>query len=932
MSPNPASPFEQSILSAPAPRITAMADGTESPRSCPSTPGSSEMLARFRAFELMAGKTYRIAKRSDLFATDDWSCVALRFSKHQYIVYPEYEPQMSAFVEQIGHVNCEAALTMTTEVCRAVTASLPPGTTELALTADDRVQVVESMFSLGTSRKAQGACFIRSEGRLIVWTDRVEDLVEHANDTEGKMVNFVWQKAGANRFGTATPAPGDASPPEIFERVATPASPVPAVQKPNPARPSLLWRGSSSGLGYNPFRSSRSLASVATPAENVEDEKRPSDSTTSLEPVHQQGVMESGRRQVLLGPFYTGCAVAINLLMISIFVRGTLVTCLLDGSWTRMIIVVLVLPVYFLVSMFFCDTVVAIIAHLIMPVSQLHGNGLYFSGERPRRITGNVLPHVTVQMPVYKEGLESVLMPTIESLKKAVATYELQGGTANILVSEDGMQLFDAVEQDIRRDYYDRNNIGWVARPKHNSDGFIRKGRFKKASNLNFTCSLSMRVEQIMNDLRPEAQARKPLHLMWSAEDEKSLYTVALEQAIEEGGNRAWASGDIRIGDYILIIDSDTRVPEDCFLDSVSEMEHSPEVGVLQHCSGVMYVANNYFEALIGHFTKMVNYSISWVVANGSMAPFVGHNAFMRWSAVQEVSFVDDEGDRCIWAWDMVSEDFDMSLRLVVKGYIVRWATWSKDGFLEGVSLTPDDEVNRLQKYGWGCSEIMLNPISQWWRKGPFAKMFLKWLFSSVALSAKFSTLSYMFSYLAIAISLPVTVALFVLQGFFYPEVDHIFLTSFQVWVAVVVVYGVGGTIGLVISRARSKHETIARALYDHLKWMPSLIIFFIGVGYHVLMALIAHPVGYNMSWAATLKDIESSNFWRELPAILKKYWHCLLVNSAIVVGVVLCTTPILPMEWRVDGVYLLFPPLLLAIGHILYPFLLSPYIMSFQF
>jgi len=51
-------------------------------------------------------------------------------------------------------------------------------------------------------------------------------------------------------------------------------------------------------------------------------------------------------------------------------------------------------------------------------------------------------------------------------------------------------------------------------------------------------------------------------------------------------------SGNVRFGDYILIIDSDTRVPRDCLLDSVSEMEHNPRCAVLQHASGVMNVTD----------------------------------------------------------------------------------------------------------------------------------------------------------------------------------------------------------------------------------------------------------------------------------------------------------------------------------------------------
>ena len=99
--------------------------------------------------------------------------------------------------------------------------------------------------------------------------------------------------------------------------------------------------------------------------------------------------------------------------------------------------------------------------------------------------------------------------------------------------------------------------------------------------------------------------------------------------------------------------------------------------------------------------------------ANGEVAPFVGHNAFLRWSALQDAAFVDPaDGKKKIWSESNVSEDFDMALRLQLAGYIIRWATYSEGGFKEGVSLTCDDELNRWQKYSYGthlCSvQLML--------------------------------------------------------------------------------------------------------------------------------------------------------------------------------------------------------------------------------
>ena len=49
-----------------------------------------------------------------------------------------------------------------------------------------------------------------------------------------------------------------------------------------------------------------------------------------------------------------------------------------------------------------------------------------------------------------------------------------------------------------------------------------------------------------------------------------------------------------------------------------------------------------------------------------------------------------------------------MALRLQLRGFIIRWATYSDGGFKEGVSLTCDDELNRWQKYAYGGSVCAL--------------------------------------------------------------------------------------------------------------------------------------------------------------------------------------------------------------------------------
>lgn len=248
-----------------------------------------------------------------------------------------------------------------------------------------------------------------------------------------------------------------------------------------------------------------------------------------------------------------------------------------DKSYIRLLFLLLI-PLQIFFSLFFSQVIVSCIAQCCGPIRQLQINSKFYSAVCSPRLKNN-LPHVTIQCPVYKEGLKAVIQPTIKSIKQAISTYELQGGSANIFVNDDGLQLIDEHERKARIDFYANNSIGWTARPKHGSEGFVRKGKFKKASNMNYGLMLSCKIE--------EKLARYARPITWTKDDESRAYETCFEATLAEVP-RAWAAGNIRVGDYILLIDSDTQVPSDCLLDAVSEMEQSPNVGIMQFSSGVM--------------------------------------------------------------------------------------------------------------------------------------------------------------------------------------------------------------------------------------------------------------------------------------------------------------------------------------------------------
>jgi hypothetical protein len=205
-------------------------------------------------------------------------------------------------------------------------------------------------------------------------------------------------------------------------------------------------------------------------------------------------------------------------------------------------------------------------------------------------------------MPVYKEGLKNVIIPSINSLVTAIKYYEVQGGTASIFVNDDGMQLVSPDQAEARKAFYEIHHIGYASRPPHNvtykdekgkekplakddPNYFERKGQFKKASNMNYCLDFSLRVdEEFERLLLEECQARRVGQEELTVDEEMELYDTARTSIIEFDGGRTWADGDCRIGELILIIDSDTRVPEDCLLYAALEMHESPEVALLQVC------------------------------------------------------------------------------------------------------------------------------------------------------------------------------------------------------------------------------------------------------------------------------------------------------------------------------------------------------------
>lgn len=492
------------------------------------TGGSDWHMQRQSAYEIMAETLFREAQREHLFSYGEqrWNGVALRLAKGKYVCSPQHDPRLAPWVSALTLLNCESMLTLTANVVAGITSNMSPDAQEIALSPEVRIQVVENVTDLGTVRKAQGAAFVRREHMLCVWSDHVSELIKTAKGLEDKMIRFIWQRAvGSDLPASAIMAQSSSNGSVYTAGASRPVSghfdTTPAIRQ--------ATEGTRRGAGGE---------KIVTSKKFDQDEKCPEGEDPEAMVTYQE------RTTNLQAPLQHGLAVALNtLLTFGLLTRRLVYEALLDHMWMRFAIAVAI-PPCFVVTLFFSDSIVNGLAQIFAPIRQMSLNSRYYSGKAPERMMGR-LPHVTIQMPVYKESLESVLIPTIESVKKAIQTYELQGGTASILIAEDGLLLVDETERQKRLEYYEMNQIGWIARPGHGVDGYIRAGRFKKASNLNFTCAVSLALEKIMATERPTGRDLEE----WTLADENDLYERALAQALAEAHPLACGAGNVRIGE-----------------------------------------------------------------------------------------------------------------------------------------------------------------------------------------------------------------------------------------------------------------------------------------------------------------------------------------------------------------------------------------------
>ncbi|BFZ57040.1 hypothetical protein PYCC9005_004090 [Savitreella phatthalungensis] len=809
--------------------------------------------------DLLLEHLFEIAEGNEWFDIDeedeDLQLLTVRSSDNVYVSRPEGEDKTT--LEHIARgLNCDGCMILVTEATRTLIDSSPPIATSVVL--DGKInKLVDNLLPFPSYDVMQrsGICFVREIGGAVLWNDEALDLIDYVTSWEKKINQLVFNE-----------------------------------------KDKLI---------------SQSVYGDAKEVK-VEEYELQDDEEQRLENGELTGSnAPEDRPTMLMWPATVGLTFVVMGLMVGTIVRSVITEVMQSADYMHLLYL-LYIPLVVMLTAFFMNQIVCAALQLLGPIAQMHRNSKYYSHTKPTTtIRRKDLPHVTIKCPVYKEKLWDVIDPTVQSCRAAIATYEAQGGTANLMICDDGGQLRSPEQRKIWEEYWRVNNVSWTARRPHGKDGFQRTGLFKKASNLNHGVQLGLDIENRYKEIR-------------TSEGNLEDYEEARRQILEERGNVDWCAGDLGMGDIVLIIDCDTRVPVDCILNAVLEMRDSPDLAIIQHIGDALLLGNDYWELGMAFFIRRVFFGIRYNVAGGDLCPFLGHNAFLRWSAIEEVARTRTDGSLEWWSEDHVSEDFEVALRCQVAGYSTRMATYHRDEFEEGVSLTVYDEIARWTKYAWGCSELMFNPFRLWFKKGPFGEVIKAFVWSPrVPLAAKMSSLFYMWTYWLIGASWVYCIVSYFLFGWFRTSLDRAFIDQFNIIIATSVIFGLRDLIVVPFAQWRLRETTIKAAFGDSLRhfWLP--ILFFQGVSMHVSRALVQHLFDRKMSWGSTAKSLEARALLEEAPAIFKKY-RIVYTATSFFLAIILILRFAVPDAYKINSIVAIVPLAWMCAFHILNPFMLN--------
>jgi FtsP/CotA-like multicopper oxidase with cupredoxin domain/cellulose synthase/poly-beta-1,6-N-acetylglucosamine synthase-like glycosyltransferase len=530
------------------------------------------------------------------------------------------------------------------------------------------------------------------------------------------------------------------------------------------------------------------------------------------------------------------------------------------------------------------------ITYMLLPGANrvLYQNSEYYSAiPEPKAPEASMLS-VTIILPVYKEDLRGVIAPTMTSLMKAIKHFEALGGSANILVAEDGLQVVADSERAAREQFYSSmpGYIGWAARPPNNIRH--RAGAFKKASNVNYLHGFVDEVDRVVG-VNPSVTREQAAKLVAESQDHTCLY-----------GGRHF------LGDLVLLVDSDTRVPLDCLSAVQGEFIHHSNLGFVQCRTTPLLMANtsNQVVDMIAYITADIwDHAIAYGCATGIVCPLIGHNAFLRTAALKAASNLLPEDRGLIWSEHHVSEDFEMMLRMNSCNYFGRYVSYTGPEFKEGIPLHAEDDIGRQARFAYGAIEIMFNNPRFWVSSGVFSPILKNFLRADIPWTSKLSTFAYLMNFFAKAAAIVAMTLFFIVL--MIPQLHSLvilFADPLEVQIFTTFIFGVTGFFASIIYRiTNSARHGVLRTCFHVLEylWYGT----FLGALYHMCTLFDATTImgqfllkkPESVSFGATSKSQDTGSFLRHLSTVMyeRRFQNtCLLFVSFFSLGVVAIFRP----------------------------------------
>jgi hypothetical protein len=202
--------------------------------------------------------------------------------------------------------------------------------------------------------------------------------------------------------------------------------------------------------------------------------------------------------------------------------------------------------------------------------------------------------------------------------------------------------------------------------------------------------------------------------------------------------------------------------------------------------------------------------------------------------------------------------------------------------------------------------------------------MFLVFLGSRIPLHSKITIMSYVGTYYAIGSAWYFTILNYFLIGFFNGALDHYYIDSFRVYVALVFVFTVMGNFSLAALRYRVGHTGFLSAIGENIKWIPMFTIFLGGISLHVSQALLAHFFSVDMEWGSTSKEEENVSFLEAMRHVVKRFKWTFLACLAVTAAMVVCAF-VIQEDWQIRQMIACWPLGSVLIQHFLLPIALNP-------